>query len=103
MAELRIGCLVMALGISLEVAADVIMLPGEAFVRALSHRLGRKFGNVKVALDVALVSLSILTSLAFVGRLEGVREGTVAAAFCVGLLTKQFLKPLQRLEKVFFT
>ena len=28
---LAAGCLVMALGISLEVMADVIMLPGEAF------------------------------------------------------------------------
>lgn len=51
---LAAGCLVMALGISQEVMADVIMLPGEAFVCALSRALGREFGNVKVCFDSSL-------------------------------------------------
>lgn len=56
---------------------------------------------MKVTLDVTLVCLSILTSLLFLGRLEGVREGTLAAAVCVGLFTKQFRKPVSRFEETF--
>lgn len=35
----------MAFVISLEVMADVIMLPAEALVRAISQTTGMKFGN----------------------------------------------------------
>ena len=41
----------MAFVISLEVMADVIMLPAEALVRAISQTTGMKFGNVKVGFD----------------------------------------------------
>nr|WP_182433853.1 DUF6198 family protein [Clostridium sp. AM51-4] len=37
---LVIGCIIMSLGISFEVIADVIMLPAEAFVRALAKKTG---------------------------------------------------------------
>ena len=41
----------MAFVISLEVMADVIMLPAEALVLAISQTTGMKFGNVKVGFD----------------------------------------------------
>lgn len=37
---LVIGCIIMSLGISFEVIADVIMLPAEAFVRAFAKKTG---------------------------------------------------------------
>ena len=52
---------------------------------AIRQVLPVKFGNMKVAFDVTLVALSILIGLVALGRVEGVREGTVAAALCVGL------------------
>ena len=96
---LGIGCLVMALGISLEVAADVIMLPGEAFVRALSQRLGRKFGNVKVCFDTGLAAAAARPALIVFGRLNGVREGTLIAALAVGQLVKRFTPALKGLRR----
>lgn len=54
---------------------------------------------MKVALDVTLVLLSVVLGLLVLGRLEGVREGTVAAALLVGTLTKLFRKPLSGLDK----
>lgn len=96
---LGIGCLVMALGISLEVAADVIMLPGEAFVRALSHRLGRKFGNVKVCFDTGLAAAAAVLALIVFGRLNGIREGTLIAALAVGQLVKRFTPALKGLRR----
>ena len=89
---LLMGCLVMALGVTLEVCADVIMLPGEAFVRALAQTLHRDFGSVKVAFDMTLTGIAGLIALAAFHRLNGVGEGTLVAALLVG----QLVKPLRR-------
>jgi len=90
------GCLIMAFGIALEVKADVIMLPGEAFVRALSRKLGREFGNVKVCFDTTLAAAAAVVALFAFGRLNGVREGTLLSALAVGQLVKGYGKLLGR-------
>lgn len=91
---LAAGCLVMALGISLEVMADVIMLPGEAFVRALSRALGREFGNVKVCFDSSLTLAAALIALLAFHKLNGVREGTLVSALAVGQLVRFYTRRL---------
>ena len=91
---LIVGCLVMAFGISLEVMADVIMLPGEAFVRALSRKLGREFGNVKVCFDSSLAAAAIVIALLAFHRLNGVREGTLFSALTVGQIVKLYTRRL---------
>lgn len=87
-AYLLLGCIVMSLGIYLEVLADIIMLPGEAFVRALSRRTGRGFGNVKVCFDSCLTLIAAAAALCAFGRLNGVGGGTVFSALAVGQLVK---------------
>lgn len=96
-----IGIALVALGVSIEVMTKLITTAGEGIVLAICQVLPLKFGNVKVAFDVTLVCISIITGLICLGRVEGVREGTVAAAICVGLLTKQFKKPVGRFEEKF--
>ena len=56
------------------------------------------FGYMKVGFDVTLVVTACILSLVFTGRLQGVREGTVAAALMVGLIAKQFGKVLSKWE-----
>ena len=56
------------------------------------------FGYMKVGFDVTLVVTACILSLVFTGRLQGVREGTVAAALMVGLIAKQFGKVLAKWE-----
>lgn len=85
---LAIGCVVMSLGIYLEVAADIIMLPGEAFVRVLSRRIGREFGSVKVCFDSCLTAIAAVLALWAFGRLNGVGIGTLLCALAVGQLVK---------------
>ena len=94
-----IGILLIAFGVSVEVMAGLITTAGEGIVLAICQVLPVKFGNMKVAFDVTLVALSILIGLAALGRVEGVREGTVAAALCVGLAAKQFSKPVAWFER----
>lgn len=94
-----IGIVLVGLGVSIEVTARLVTTAGEGVVLAICQVVPVKFGNMKVIFDVTLVCISIVTGLVFLGRLEGVREGTVAAAICVGLLAKWFNKPLGKFEQ----
>lgn len=91
---LVIGCFVMALGITLEVMASVIMLPAEAFVRALSQKLQKEFGNVKVCFDSSLTLIAAVLALIALHKLNGVREGTLISALAVGQLVKLYTRRL---------
>ena len=98
-----IGILLVSVGVSLEVKAGVVVLAGEGVVLAVCKVLPKvKFGYMKVGFDVTLVVIACILSIVFTGRLQGVREGTVAAALMVGLIAKQLGKLLARwkLEEV---
>ena len=96
-----IGIFLVAVGVSLEVKAGVVVLAGEGVVLAICKVLPVKFGHMKVGFDVTLVVVACLLSVVFTGQLQGVREGTVAAAIFVGLIAKRIGKILERwdLEK----
>lgn len=89
-----IGILLVAVGVSLEVKAGVVVLAGEGVVLAICKVLPVRFGHMKVGFDVTLVVIACILSIVFTGRLQGVREGTVAAALLVGTLARQFGKLL---------
>lgn len=93
--SLLCGCFVLAVGIALEVKVNIAMAAGEYFVRAISRRLRREFGYVKLGFDVTLVALACALSLIFMSRISGVREGTVIAALIVGPIV-HFISPLYR-------
>ena len=94
-----IGILLVGLGVSLEVAAGLVTTAGEGVVLAICQVFPIKFSTVKIAFDVTLVCISILTSFLFLGGLEGIREGAVAAAVCVGLVTRQCQKLVKWVTK----
>ena len=91
-----IGILLVGVGVSFEVTAGVVTLAGEGMVLAVCKACHVKFANAKVGFDVTLVVLATILSFLFLGKLTGVREGTVAAAICVGLVAKQVNKPIKR-------
>lgn len=95
-----VGIFLVALGVSMEVAAKLITTAGEGIVLAICKVAPVKFGNMKMAFDLTLVALSVILSFLFLGHLDGVREGTVAAAVLVGQLTKQLSKPMNLFESV---
>ena len=93
------GILLVAVGVSFEVKAGVIVLAGEGVVLAICKVFPKvKFGYMKVGFDVTLVIIACILSLAFTGQLQGVREGTVAAALLVGMIAKQLGKLLAKWE-----
>lgn len=91
------GIALVAVGVSFEVNAKLVTLPGEGVVLAVCRLLRAKFGVVKVINDVCLVLVAGALALLFLYELTGVREGTVAAAVFVGILAKllnRFMTPL---------
>lgn len=72
-----IGILLIALGVSVEVMANLVTTAGEGIVLAICKVTPVKFSNMKVIFDATLVCLSIVLGLVFLGRLDGVREGTI--------------------------
>ena len=51
----------------------------------------------------ALVLLATALSFLFLGHLEGVREGTVVAAICVGMVVKLVNKPMGRFAEKYLS
>ncbi len=87
------GIVLVAAGVSLEVAANVVTLAGEGLALTMSKLFPKvKFGYMKVICDCSLMIIAVALSLIFLHGLEGVREGTVAAAVFVGLIAKLFNK-----------
>jgi len=80
------GCAILAIGISIEVAPNVLVVPGEGVVKALTKVTGKRFGTTKVLFDVTLIVLATILSLAFFGRLNGIGLGTVVSALLIGRL-----------------
>ena len=80
---LLIGCILMGLGITLEVLANYIMLPGEAIVHTFAEKMNVPFGTMKVTFDSILTVIAIALALFFFHKLNGVREGTMVTAFTV--------------------
>lgn len=83
-----IGTIVLGIGVWVQVTPRVLMVPGEGLVQAITDVSKRRFGNVKVAFDVTLVTLSTVLSLVLFHELLGVREGTVFGALMVGNVVK---------------
>lgn len=83
-ASLALGCIVLAIGITIEVAPGVILVPGEGIVRAIAHASGKPFGTCKLCFDISLMTTSCVMSLLFFGGLNGIGLGTLVSAFAVG-------------------
>ena len=65
---LLIGCLILGVGVYMEVLADVVMLPGESFVRAIVLTWKTNFGTTKICFDVSVIAALLV---GFIARLIG--------------------------------
>ncbi|MBD5105688.1 MAG: hypothetical protein HDT41_01665 [Lachnospiraceae bacterium] len=95
-----ISMILVALGILLYIQASILSLPGEGVMQAISQKTGIALSTAKMIFDWTVVIIAVVLSLACLRTLSGVREGTVIAAFGVGLCLKVlnhfFQKPLDR-------
>ena len=74
---LLLGCAILGFGVFMEMAAGVVMLPGECFVRT------------KVAFDTSITVAAAIIGIVLYRELAGVREGTIVAAVLVGMIARR--------------
>ncbi len=90
-----VACILTAIGISIEVAADAWILSAELTVLSICHVNKKfKFGTVKIIMDTSLVVIASIAAFAFFGSFIGngnpdsivISWGTLLLAFLPGLL-----------------
>ncbi len=89
---LLVSCLVIAIGVLLEIKTEVIYLPPDGIIVALSKALKKEFGKIKPYCDVTFVVITAILSMVFLGYLAGVREGTVISAIIIGPIVRVLKK-----------
>lgn len=87
-------------GIFLYVTADIMSMPADGVSLALAQVTGKPMSSCKIVFDCLVVVLTVLLSITQLHNISGVREGTLIAAFGVGMCIrfweKRMTKPLQR-------
>lgn len=94
-----LGCIILALGIWIQVKGGVAMLPGEAMNRAISTVTGKRYENIKIFFDVLYIVISAVICFVFIGSLKGVREGSIIAAIAVGNIIKLYNHAFDKITK----
>lgn len=79
-----VGCCILGFGVAVECAPDLVFVPGEGIVHAISQATGARLGTVKVVFDVTLVAVASALSLVFFQGLRGVGVGTAITMFLTG-------------------
>ncbi len=85
------GEVMLAMGVAMQVIANVLMLPGEGIVYAISSVFKIEFGRVKTCFDCSIVATAVILSFIFLHRLAGVREGTLAVALLTGIIARHLI------------
>lgn len=84
-----------ALGVMLYLAPQILPTPGEGMSMAISKKTGLTVASSKTVFDCCCVLLSALVSFLYFHGLVGVREGTILCAVTVGFVMKLFLRVLE--------
>ena len=94
-----LSCFVLGFGIWIQFKGGVAMLPGEAMNRAISEVTGKKYENIKIFFYVLYIIVAAAICFIFIGKLEGVREGSIIAAVLIGNIIKMYNKLFDRLTR----
>ena len=92
---------VVLIGFSLVLYIDVNLapMPAEGLVGCIAGKTGKPFSSMKTLFDCTSVLAAAVLSFVFLGRLDGIREGTVITALLAGRMMgmlRKYLSPLIR-------
>ena len=96
---------ILLIGFSLVLYIDVQLapMPAEGLAGCLGEKLHKPFSSMKTLVDCSSVLVGAVLSLLFLGKLVGIREGTVLTALLVGKTMGTFRKFLgPRIQKLCF-
>ena len=82
---LLISILCQAVGLACYLDTNIIMIPPDGLMLALKTKLTKlSVGTIKIIEDLTFVAVTVIISLIVMGKVIGVREGTVVVALLVG-------------------
>ena len=96
---------ILLIGFSLVLYVDVQLapMPAEGLAGCLGEKLHKPFSSMKTLVDCSSVLVGSVLSLLFLGKLVGIREGTILTALLVGKTMAFFRKILApRIQKLCF-
>ena len=93
-----LSCVITAIGVCLQIKANLVFLAGEGLYQAIAQRFRYDFANCKTYGDIALVIIASISSLFMLHDLVGIREGTLITALLVGTCVKKILPYFQFLD-----
>lgn len=90
-----LSVILIAAGTTIYVVPKLVYQAPEGLIMAICGRWHQKFGTVKAGFDITIVVLAFLAGVFLGGGVMGIREGTLFAAFGVGLCVNFFGKTLK--------
>ena len=96
------GCATLAFGICIEVASQVLMVPGDGAVKAIAQTGKWRMGSTKVAFDSTMVTIAVILSTLYggLGTLTGLGVGTLVSAMLVGRFVNFFNRRVFFIERL---
>lgn len=84
------GCVILGIGIALEVCCGSVTMPGEGFPVAVSRVTSIEFAKVKIMTDISLVVIGVATCYMFFGEWQWhiIGPGTLFAMFFVSAVVR---------------
>ena len=87
-----ISIVLVAIGIFFYLPANIIPLAGEGVMQAVSDVTKIAFPKVKIAFDITMVVISLVTCLIVIHSIGSVGLGTIMAAVLVGVVLGQIMR-----------
>lgn len=96
---LAISIPLIAVGIALYMDAQLVPMPMEGLSSCLADKFGVSFPNMKTIVDCLVVGVGLVLCFVFLGKLDGLREGTIITAVVTGKVIALIKKPLSPILK----
>ena len=91
---LALSIVLIALGVLLYMDVQLVPMPMEGLSSAIAQKISKPFPTMKMAIDCLVVLIGVVLSFVFLGKLDGIREGTIITAVLVGKLIAILKKPI---------
>lgn len=91
---LALSIVLIALGVLLYMDVQLVPMPMEGLSSTIANKINKPFPTMKMAIDCLVVLIGVVLSLVFLGKLDGIREGTIITAILVGKLIAILKKPI---------
>ena len=90
------------LGVMIYMDVELVPMPMEGLSSTIAKKLDKPFPTMKTAVDCTVVVTGLVLSLVFLGKLDGIREGTVITAAVTGkviaLLRKRLSPTIKKIS-----